>query len=366
MDALRVEVERIAATRSLAGLPSTRLAAGSLSDLAHVNRVQGLTLGFGGQLGSANSRFSLRPSLSYGASDERLGGSLSATWSTGATQLSLRGSRSVSDFSDLPVIAPLVNSILAQEGGNDHGDYVLLHWIGAGLRQSIGGRTSAGLDIGIEESRSVATTASPARGTYRSNPALGSGTFRIARLSLERSSGGIALRRDLRGKLSLEGGTGTDNYVRATAVADFSLRLGTGELLTRGYFGAATDATPPHRTFVLGGRGTLPGERFRAYGGRMAGLVHVEWRVEVPVPAVSLGSFASTGTRATLAPFVALGYAGRPLGGLPWGASDGVRPVAGLAVEWFMRLIRVELGVGLRSGEVGVTVDVNRDWWGLL
>jgi len=183
---------------------------------------------------------------------------------------------------------------------------------------------------------------------------------------LERSSGGIALRRDLQGNLSVEGGTGADDYVRATAAARWSVRLGHTELLTRGYFGAGTDETPPHRSFVLGGRGTLVGEPFRAYGGRIAGLVHLEWRLDIPVPAVSLGSFASTGTRATLAPFLSLGYAGRPVAGLPWGRTDGVRPVAGLAVEWFMRLIRLELGIGLRSGDVGVTVDVNRDWWGLL
>jgi hypothetical protein len=40
--------------------------------------------------------------------------------------------------------------------------------------------------------------------------------------------------------------------------------------------------------------------------------------------------------------------------------------VAGVALEWFMRLIRVEAGFGLRDGEFGLTVDVNRDWWGLL
>jgi hypothetical protein len=40
--------------------------------------------------------------------------------------------------------------------------------------------------------------------------------------------------------------------------------------------------------------------------------------------------------------------------------------VAGLALEWFMRLIRLEIGVGLRDGHVGVTLDINRDWWGLL
>ena len=32
----------------------------------------------------------------------------------------------------------------------------------------------------------------------------------------------------------------------------------------------------------------------------------------------------------------------------------------------FMRLLRVEAGVGLRDGGLGVTVDINRDWWGLL
>jgi hypothetical protein len=35
-------------------------------------------------------------------------------------------------------------------------------------------------------------------------------------------------------------------------------------------------------------------------------------------------------------------------------------------VELFMRLIRVEGGVGLRDGGFGIIVDVNRDWWRLL
>jgi hypothetical protein len=95
-------------------------------------------------------------------------------------------------------------------------------------------------------------------------------------------------------------------------------------------------------------------------------LGHLEWRFELPAPALSLGTFASTGRQVTLAPFVAAGYAARPFGFLPWGNTDGVRPVAGLALELFMRLIRFEAGVGLRDGQVGVTVDISRDWWGLL
>jgi hypothetical protein len=367
MDALRGEVERIAASRALTGLPSTRLAAGSLSDLAHVNRVEGLTLGFGGVIGLGGSRIALRPSVAYGTSDDRLTGSLVATWSTGATELSLSASRRVRDFSDLPVIAPLVNSILAQEGGKDHGDYVLLHSVGARVRGRLSGRTAVTVDVGVEESRSVATTASPAAGSYRPNPALGSGTYRVARLGIERSSGGgMGMRHDLQGRLSLEGGEGAADYLRVAAEGRWSVELGRSELLVRTYLGAGTDALPPHRSFVLGGRGTLVGEPYRAYGGRSASLTHVEWRFDVPIPALALGSFASTGRRATVAPFVAVGYAGRTIAGLPWTDTEGVRPVAGLAIEWLMRLVRLEVGIGLRDGSVGVTLDVNRDWWGLL
>jgi hypothetical protein len=102
------------------------------------------------------------------------------------------------------------------------------------------------------------------------------------------------------------------------------------------------------------------------YGGRHMALGHLEWRFDIPAPAIPLGSFASTGRRVTVAPFVAAGYAANPLSDLPWTRSGGIRPVAGLAVELFMRLLRVEGGIGLRDGGFGITVDVNRDWWRLL
>jgi hypothetical protein len=366
METLRGEVERIAGSRALAGLPSKRLAAGSLSDLVHVNRVQGLALGFGGIIGVEGSRIQLRPSIAYGTSDHRLLGSVRASWSPGATQLSIGASRRVSDFSDLPVVAPLMNSLLAQEAGKDYGDYVLLHSVDVGVRQRLGGRTSLTAGLGLEESRSVTSRASPANGTYRSNPPLGAGSSRVVRLGLERASGGIAVHRDLQGRLTIEAGEGAGEYVRATVEGRWLAGLGESELLSRVYLGIGSERLPAYRSFVLGGRGTLVGEPFRAYGGREAGLAHVEWRFDIAVPAVSLGSFASTGRGMTVAPFLTAGYAGRPLPELPWHRSAGIRPVAGVALEWFMRLIRVEAGVGLRDGHVGLTVDINRDWWGLL
>ncbi|MFL5448380.1 MAG: hypothetical protein ACJ8AX_07520, partial [Gemmatimonadales bacterium] len=214
--------------------------------------------------------------------------------------------------------------------------------------------------------QSVTVQASPANGTYRPNPALGSGSYGVARLELEQASGGIALRRDLRGQVSLEVGDGPDNYVRAVGHGLWTARFGGSELQSTLYLAAGSNGLPPHRSFVLGGRGTLVGEPFRAYGGREMALGRLEWRFEVPVPALSLGSYASTGQHLVVAPFVAAGYAGRPYQSLPWTETDGIRPVAGIAVEWLMRIIRLEAGIGLRDGRVGVTIDVNRDWWGLL
>ena len=365
MEALRVEVERIAGSRALGGLPSSRLATGSLSDLARVNRVQGLVLGFGGVVG-IGGRVRLRPQIGYGTSDDRLTGGLELLAGAGATQVSLGAERRIRDVADLAVISPALNSLLAQEAGDDYGDYVLLNRATVGARHRLGGRTSVELQLALEESRSVGVASSPANGSYRPNPPLGAGTFRIARLALERASGGMAVARDFQGRLALEAGEGDGEYLRAAADGRWLTGAGPGRLLARVHLGGGTDRLPGYRSFVLGGRGTLLGEPFRAYGGRTMALAHAEWRVEVPVPALALGSFASTGRHLTVAPFLAAGWIDRPLAGLPWRETGGIRPVAGLAAEWLMGLLRLEVGVGLRSGDLGFSVDVNRDWWGIL
>ena len=366
MDALRAEAERIAGARVLSGLPASRPAIGSVSDLAKVNRVQGLALGIGGVLGLSERRVELRPTIGYGTADERVTGGLTVSVGQGATQVSAFAERQLRDISDLPVIAPVLNSFTAQESGNDYGDYALLERAGLGLRHRLSGRNSVAVELAAEESHSVTVSATPANGDYRPNPPLGAGSHRIARLAFERASGGMAVRSDLQGRLAVEGGAGDSDYLRATAEGRWLTGAGAGALLTRVYAGVGSDGLPAYRSFVLGGRATLMPEPFRAYGGRTTALAQVEWRLDLPAPAIGLGSFASTGRRMTLAPFLAAGWADRPLDGLPWSGSDGVRPVAGVAFEWLMRLIRVETGVGLRDGRVGITVDINRDWWGVL
>ncbi|HWB35705.1 MAG TPA: hypothetical protein VHA75_06750, partial [Rugosimonospora sp.] len=373
MAALRAEVERIAGARVLNGLPARRFALGSISDLVHVNRVQGLTLGAGGTLGLGGGAV-LRPYVGYGTADGRVIDEIAALHRAGPTEFRLTAARRIEDLSDLPVIAPVLNSILAQEAGRDFGDYVLRTGAYLGVREQLGTRSAAELILGVERGRSLGVQATPATGTYRPNPPLGSpngaaGTYRIARLALERAGGGVEIPRDFSGRLMLEGGiagTGGTDYVRAAAESRWRTSLGATGLQSHVYVGIGSNELPPYRQFVLGGRGTLPGEPVRAYGGRAAALAELEWRLPVPVPALPLGSFASTGHRVIVAPFVAAGWADRPLASMPWTGSDGLRPVAGIAIEWFMQLLRLEAGLGLRTGKLGVTVDFNRDWWSIL
>jgi len=270
------------------------------------------------------------------------------------------------DFSDLQVISPLLNSLTAQEAGDDHGDYVLLHSLELEGKQGIGAATSVRVGLSVEESQSVTVQATPANGTYRANPVLGAGTHEILRVGLERIGSAAASSTGVEGRLGLELGSGSSEYARATLSGSGRMSTGAGELWSRVELGIGTEELPAYRGFVLGGRGTLVGEPFRAYGGRTSALAQLEWRFKVPIPAIPLGTFASTGRELLLAPFLAAGYAARSYPNMPWGDSQGVRPVAGVAVEWFMHLLRLEAGVGLRDGRLGVTVDVNRDWWGLL
>jgi len=366
MTALRAQVERIAGNRALSGLHGTRIASNSLSDLALVNRVQGLTLGFGLTVQAAERRLALRPYAAYGTSDGRLVGRLVADLGLGTTTLTIGAGRRVQDVSDFLITAPVVNSITSQEVGQDYGDYALVDWAEAGLRRPIADRTILSLAAGLATSHDMQVEATPARGIYRANPALGAGQYTQATLTLTRQATGVAVRHDLSGELRLEGGTGPTEYVRGAATLRWQAPLGAGGLRVLAYAGVGSEGTPAYRSFVMGGRGTLIGYPFRAFGGRSLAVGQAEWRIDLPAPAIPLGTFASTGRTFVLAPFVGAGWSERAVAGTPWAASAGVRPTAGLATEWFMGLIRLEGGVGLRDGLFEVTLDISREWWNIL
>lgn len=370
-DELKTRAQSLLALQVLEGLPRGSLGTPALSELARVNRVQGLAVGFA--LGMRfDGGWETRGSIGYGLSDHRLTASLGAGLTRGFNHWSVEARRTVRDIGDEPVVSGVVNSFLAQESGIDLGSYLLGEEIGLGYRRRFTPRWNLDLAARFERTSSVQTTAHPVRRSYQPNPELGNGSYWLARSVVTFGSRGALDRSDFKASLGLEGGIGESSYARLTFRSDGSLSLGrAGHVRLRTLAGLATTGLPRSRSFTIGGRGTLPAERFRGYGGRRVAALLLEWRIPVPAPAIGLGPFANTGNRATIAPLFGVGWAGGPIEGLPWGSSNGARPVAGIAAEFIHGLIRFELARPLRDvpgqgAKVRLTVDISPEWWPIL
>ena len=357
---VRAEVSRIAGRRALTGLKRHRLGARALSELVHVNRVEGLAAGAGFVWRTSDDGFELRGLGSYGFGDREGKGLLALTSADG---LELTAYAQVRDIGDTPVIAPLLNSIASQEFGDDYGDYYRATGARLSVRAGIGARGEWRFAAAREHVASLAVHATPATGRYRPNPAISDGDYSTASVTLRRRSEGFAVRRDVAGETTLEFG---ERYTRVSGAAHWLVPLGAGasRLLTRVQFGVATRYLPPHRAFVLGGRGTLLGDEFREWGGRRAALVHFEWRTPVPFIRLSAGPARTPGT-ITLAPYAALGWTDQAIALTPWRATPGTRVTLGLGAEW-LGLLRLEAGYGVQTRQLHVAFDVTRDFWDIL
>jgi hypothetical protein len=146
----------------------------------------------------------------------------------------------------------------------------------------------------MEDSRSMATVATPAGGSYEPNPDLGAGSVWTTRLGLHGRWGTTATR-FTRLSVGLEAGAYDRGYTRMTFDASGSWPLATGSLRIAARAGVTTGTPPVWRTFVLGGRGTLPGDPYRAWGGRHMALGRLEWRIPMRLPGRGWGSTSTWG-----------------------------------------------------------------------
>ncbi|MGH7537813.1 MAG: hypothetical protein ACREMF_04200, partial [Gemmatimonadales bacterium] len=229
--AVRAEVARLAGRRALSGVRRRGLGVRGISDLLHANRVQGLVPG-AGVVWRAEA-FEGRARASYGFGDRRVDGAVSGQLVLGALTLGARVYREVRDIGDTPVISPLLNSLAAQEFGDDYGDYVRV----TGGRLVLGRPQPNGVDwqlsAGREHVASLQVRAAPAAGRFRPNPALGSPRLSIVTLSARRPSEGFAVRRDRFLDVALETGRadGGITYARLAAAAHVLVPLGVTRVL---------------------------------------------------------------------------------------------------------------------------------------
>lgn len=366
--AVREQAAAIAQGHFISGLRRTQLGGASLSDFAHVNRVEGLALGVGGVVRSGDLARELRVRFGAATATTLFTGGVSGGVRRGAWSLGVGGYREVRDLGDAPSIARATNSLLAQETGSDFGDYYLATGGEATLTRALGGRTAVRFALGSARIDSLPIAATWARGSYaRANPGVAEGRWSYLRVGVRRQASSFAMVREFSGRAEVEGAVfGSGRYGRLYADGRWQLAVRSGWVVLRGSVGLATRALPSHRAFVLGGRGTLPGEGFRAYAGRQAAWLSADLRLPLAVGEIPLGSYAGTGRTATLVPFVAGGWTGGAVPGTPGNPTRGIRPVLGIGIEWPHNLLRLDVGVSPRSGRVGVALDVSRDFWDIL
>jgi hypothetical protein len=364
---VRRQIEHITDQRITAGAPPLRLGITGVSDVVRVNRVQGLAVGAGLSL-TPTAGMTIRPRVAYGTASRQLTMDFRIDVATRGPVVSMAMGRSVRDIADRPIISGIVNSILAQEGGNDYGDYVLLDAAELGVSQRLGQSARLLLAGGVESSTSLDKVARPTSGQKsRPNPALGAGRLTVARVGFEYRSASADRSRGFVAEAHGEGGVGDRDYLRGDLFVQWRLGAGPGAVDFKGTAGGGTAELPAYRSFALGGWGTLPGEPFRKWGGRRSGLATLEYRLPVRVPSLPLGDFVSTGRTAILAPFISVGGAiGTLQDSLPWRPTPTPRAVAGLALELFHQLLRVDAGISLNTGKFGLMVDLSREWWGIL
>ena len=94
--------------------------------------------------------------------------------------------------------------------------------------------------------------------------------------------------------------------------------------------------------------------------------MEVAWALpaSIPTPPVPYARYAPLPS--TVAPFLGAAIVGGDDPSAPWRANGAIEPVAGLRLDLWGPLIRFEGGVSLRTGRVGLTVDVHPDWWAMM
>lgn len=123
---------------------------------------------------------------------------------------------------------------------------------------------------------------------------------------------------------------------------------------------------PPQRLLLLGGRGTVPGHAFRAWGGDRAGWLRLEASRDLVGPWISIRAIAAAGWAELAGPGRA---AAARFGGARGGAlrgTGGVRPSAGIGVGLVDGLLRVDLVRGLEDGRWEWIVAFDRRLWDVL
>jgi hypothetical protein len=401
------EARTLVRAQALARAQRVNLSARSVSDIAHVNRVEGLAVGEGASKGFG-SGVTGRARARYGLDDHAFKASGTLGWlrpsGFGVRLFALNDFRDVSDDAER---SSVVNSLASQEFGSDYSDPYAVRGGGIGLDFPLISGVHSQLDASVERQDSLRVHARPVVGSFI--PTVAAVGRKVARLSLmaDRAPalwlGGteLTLRGELRGTWDLRPTTfALGDVERATTVRGFALAeierpVGVRRLVSRTSIGGlwTSSVDPEQELFYVGGTVTAPGYDYHSLIGRAVVAQHLEWQMPVPFPAFSLGRFGRVPASGMVAPFVHGALLSAPtcdvrvaLHGVPGmpvrsvgtgadrvaserscrGAPTAAYPSVGVALLSPFNLVRVDVARGLRhEGRWTFGIDLSREFWSI-
>ncbi|HLM68303.1 MAG TPA: hypothetical protein VK358_12280, partial [Longimicrobium sp.] len=369
LDDVRREAAELVGRRLLSGLPGTQLAFRTASSTIRYNRAEGLALAAGGRYSPVERvTLGIRGGVALGpmhpfAEAEAWRGTLPHRMGIGAY---LNQPRDVGGF---PVISGAMNSLTGLLAGYDYSDPYYASGAELRMDRPVGRGWNGALGLRVEEHESAAreTDFSLLGGSDHFRPVvpIAEGTF---------YGGSAALRRTLPAEVargvslgfSVDGGrldTGRDalHFARPRVDAGWVRRGGGGrELLVEAQAGGVLGDMPPQATFLLGGRGTVPGYRFREYGGDAFALARATLSSDLVPQFVRGRVFAAGG-------WVDNSDPPPPLGLDALGGRTGGMASVGAGVGLFFDILRIDVARGLGGGGVWeVIVEANPSFWDFL
>ena len=353
-------------TRARGGLPSVRPHLPNLSTAVRYNRAEGWATGLGVTAWPRGSvRVRARGAYAFGA-EHPVGGTEVRVDPGRRWHLELSGQyRETEDLGLAPGSPELVNTFTAASGARDDRDPFFRSGVGAQLvrpAERLDGRWALGLEYRRDRTATSVREVAPWSGDreHRALRPVTDGEAVAVGITHRRSrpwTRGWQLRTHGSAEVVRFDGS-THGRLQARWEAHRSVREGEGQLDGTLRLGTATGAAPPQAHVLLGGRGTIPGYRYRTMVGRHYGVLDLTFTHAVLPQWLS----ARVNARA--------GWAGGASAAVreAWdaGASRGVRPTAGAGVGLYRDLLNVDLHRGLVDGRWAVDVYIAPEWWGHL
>jgi hypothetical protein len=367
---LRREARQLVRRQAMSGLPRSRLHLGGASDLFRYNRAEGAVLGLGASfVPGASAALRVHGGWAFGAEHPLARAELLVPRPFGNWALSAYANQP-RDVGIGPAVSGALNTLTALVAGEDYTDLYAATGAALGLQRELGPSWALDAELRLERHRSLdLTTAAALFGGDEFRPVgrVQRGEFGGLEIGLRRMAPSgtdrvwsTELRNDV-GLLSTGGAAALSAQPRAAVGVERNWVARDARLEAGASAGATLGEIGPQSLLLIGGRGTVPGYRFRAFGGDRFALATLALSADLHRPWLRGRAFTHAG-------WAGVSDANRQVLA-DWGAAPTARPVtsAGAGVGIFYDLLHVNLARGLQAGgRWEVSVEAQRAFWGWL